>query len=79
MFSDSLKLQLYQHRGQLNLLKIEACLEPPHLNIAVWCIEGFYYDVIARMLQLLFRKGNTQPDENCMSAITIKMEWDSIK
>ena len=36
MFSDYLKLQLYQHRGQLNLLKVEVYLKPPHLNIALW-------------------------------------------
>ena len=36
LFSDSLKLQLYQHRGQLNLLKVEVYLKPPHLNIALW-------------------------------------------
>ena len=39
LFSDSLKLQLYQHRGQLNLLKVEVYLKPPHLNIALW---GFF-------------------------------------
>ena len=38
LFSDSLKLQLYQHRGQLNLLKVEVYLKPPHLNIALWDI-----------------------------------------
>ena len=36
LFSDSLKLQLYQHRGQLNLLKVEVYLKPPHLNVALW-------------------------------------------
>ena len=36
LISDSLKLQLYQHRGQLNLLKVEVYLKPPHLNIALW-------------------------------------------
>ena len=36
LFSDSLKLQLYQHRGQLNLLKVELYLKPPNLNIALW-------------------------------------------
>ena len=36
LISDSLKLQLYQHRGQLNLLKVEEYLKPPHLNIALW-------------------------------------------
>ena len=36
LISDSLKLQLYQHRGQLNLLKVELYLKPPHLNIALW-------------------------------------------
>jgi len=36
LFSDSLKLQLYQHRGQLNLLKVEVYLKPPNLNIALW-------------------------------------------
>ena len=36
MISDSLKLQLYQHRGQLNLLKVEVYFKPPHLNIALW-------------------------------------------
>ena len=40
LFSDSLKLQLYQHRGQLNLLKVEAYLKPPHLNIALWDCGG---------------------------------------
>ena len=39
MFSDSLKLQLYQHRGQLNLLKVEVYLKPPHLNVALWEID----------------------------------------
>ena len=38
LFSDSLKLQLYQHRGQLNLLKLEVYLKPPHLNIALWAL-----------------------------------------
>ena len=38
LFSDSLKLQLYQHRGQLNLLKVEVYLKPPHLNIALWAL-----------------------------------------
>ena len=36
LFSDSLKLQLYQHRDQLILLKVEVYLKPPHLNIALW-------------------------------------------
>ena len=36
VISDSLKLQLYQHRGQLNLLKVEVYLKPPHLYIALW-------------------------------------------
>ena len=36
LISDSLKLQLYQHRGQLNLLKVEVYLKPPNLNIALW-------------------------------------------
>ena len=36
LFSDSLKLQLYQHRSQLNLLKVEVYLKPPHLNAALW-------------------------------------------
>ena len=40
LFSDSLKLQLYQHRGQLNLLKVEVYLKPPHLNIALWYMGG---------------------------------------
>ena len=36
LFSDSLKLQLYQHRDQLILLKVEVYLKPPHSNIALW-------------------------------------------
>ena len=48
LFSDSLKLQLYQHRDQLILLKVEVYLKPPHLNIALWvtaassCKTKFY-------------------------------------
>ena len=38
LISDSLKLQLYQHRGQLNLLKVEVYLKPPNLNIALWVV-----------------------------------------
>ena len=44
LFSDSLKLQLYQHRDQLILLKVEVYLKPPHLNIALWAVlelKGF--------------------------------------
>ena len=36
LFSDSLKLQPYQHKGQLNLLKVEVYLNSPHLNITLW-------------------------------------------
>ena len=41
LFSDSLKLQLYQHRSQLNLLNVEVYVKPPHLNIALWGIGVF--------------------------------------
>ena len=36
LISDSPKLQLYQHRDQLNLHKVEVYLKPPHLNITLW-------------------------------------------
>ena len=39
LISDSLKLQLNQHRGQLNLLKVEVYFKPPYLNIALWVIQ----------------------------------------
>jgi len=43
LISDSLKLQLYQHRGQLNLLEVEVYLKPPHLNIALWAMRGHWF------------------------------------
>ena len=55
LFSDSLKLLLYQHRSQLNLLKVEAYLKPPHLNIALWAFQiawkGPQMDLIAFAFQ----------------------------
>ena len=51
LFSDSLKLQLYQHKGQLNLLKVEVYLKPPHLNIALW----------AKVVLLRFEKSSDEP------------------
>ena len=39
LFSGTLKFQLYQYRGQPNLLKVEVYLKPPHLNIALWACD----------------------------------------
>jgi len=73
LFSDSLKLQLYQHRGQLNLLKVEVYLKPPHLNIALWELREKVYKIYSFIsnplfLALLFA-GSARPFQVCYSTI----------
>ena len=57
LISDSLKLQLYQHRGQLNLLKVEVYLKPPHLNIALWGVVEIA-EVVFRLKRFLLTSGS---------------------
>jgi hypothetical protein len=53
-----IKLQLYQHRDQLILLKVEVYLKPPHLNIALWGCVATCSNVIIIIMALVPRKSN---------------------